>query len=353
MISDELKDRIEDGRKGLNRGFSTGSIKLDSVIQGVQGSTYTLIGGNTGTGKTAFADHSFVLMPYHEMLNHPELNLILRVFYKSFEIERVRKVAKWACHLLLRKYGIIVDINLILSINKNRISDDIYTKVMSMMEYLDKMSDFVHIQDLSTNPTGIFMDTKKYMDSNGKIVEHKKLVRDQEITFHKYVPNNPNEIVIVITDHIGLLRHEKELHSIKERIDKYSEQCITLRNFYGVSSVAISQFNRELADIDRRRFTELTPQLEDFKNTGNCSEDANNVMTLFNPIRYALTEYGGLNVNRFGGRYRSISVLKTRDGSDMIKVNQNFLGECGYFRDFPDPFMEHHYRESKDYTKFT
>lgn len=203
MISDDLKSRIDDGRAGRNRGFSTGSKKLDSIIQGVQGGTYTLIGGNTGTGKTAFADCCFVLLPYLEMISNPELDLVLRVFYKSFEIEKVRKIAKWCCLLLFLKYNIIVDINHVLSINKNRISDDIYTKIMGMLDFLDKMMDFVHIQDVSTNPTGIYMDTKKYMDANGETKEERKLVRGQEIVFHKYIPNNTNEIVEVITDHIG------------------------------------------------------------------------------------------------------------------------------------------------------
>jgi len=353
MISDDLKDKINEGRDGLNRGFSTGSKKLDSIIGGLQRATYYLLGGLPGTGKTAEADHCFILMPYQEMLDNPEFGLKLKVFYRSMEIEKVRKVAKWVCHKIYRKYNIIVDINHVLSINKNRISDDIYNKVMIELEYFDKMMDYVHIIDSSVNPTGIYMEVKHYMDLNGKIIEEVKVDKGQEIKFHKYKPNDPNEIVLSVADHIGLLRAEKEALSKKERIDRYSTQAISLRNFYGVSTLAISQFNRDLADMDRRRFTELTPQMEDFKDTGNASEDANVVMTIFNPSRYNINEYGGLNVVNLGGRYRSMSILKNRDGVDMIKLNRNFLGEVGYSRDFPDPMMNQHYKEAREYTKFT
>lgn len=151
-----------------------------------------------------------------------------------------------------------------------------------------------------------------------------------------------------------LLRGEKELHSTKEKIDKYSEQAIGLRNFFGVSSVAISQFNRDLADIDRRRFTELTPQLADFKNTGNVSEDCNVAITLFNPSRYNLNEYNGhTNLTQYGGRFRSVSILKNRNGGDLVKISQNFLGEAGVFRDFPSVIMNHTIREAREFTKFT
>lgn len=354
---DGLKNRMDEGRSGLNRGFSTGSKKLDSVIQGVQRRTVYALGGGVGTGKTAFTDHSFVLNPYREMLKTiqegVERPLYLRVFYNSFEIEKINKLAKWVCYFLYMDYGIIVDINFVLSIGKNKISQEIYDKVCAYQSYVEKMEDYIHITDISTNPTGIYMDVKKYMDLNGKVEPTKKIVRGHEITFQKYTPNNSDEIVLVITDHVGLLRVEKDCHSKKERIDKYSEQAISLRNFYGVSSIALSQFNRELADLDRRKFAELTPQLEDFKDTGNLSEDANVVMALFNPLRYNLTEYNGINIMSTGGRYRPIIVLKTRDGSDMVKINQNFLGEIGHFRDFPDPLMQHNYREAKEYKQFT
>lgn len=353
---DSLKERIDQGREGLNAGFSTGSEKLDSVVQGVQRRTIYALGGGIGTGKTAFTDHSFVLQPYKEMLtmaNTGIRQLYLRVFYNSFEIEKTNKLAKWVCYKLFEDLGIIVDINFVLSIGKNKISQEIYDKVCTYRDYIEKMEDFVHITDMSTNPTGIYMTVKKYMDANGKTVEERKLVRGQEIVFHKYIPNNPDEIVIVITDHVGLLRVEKECHTKKERIDKYSEQAISLRNFYGVTSVALSQFNRELADLDRRKFSELTPQLEDFKDTGNLSEDANIVMALFNPLRYNITEYNNFNIIAVGGRYRPVVILKTRDGSDMVKLNQNFMGEVGHFRDFPDPFFpERHYRQAKEYSKF-
>lgn len=350
----DVKEQIDRGMSGENKGFSTGSRKLDSIINGVVPRTYYLLGGNLGTGKTAFADHHFVINPYRQFLKNPE-QLRFKCFYYSLEIDAKRKVIKWICNLLYHDHGIIVDVNTVLSVNKNRLSSDIYNKIMEYYNYIDNMMEHVHFIDERTNPTGVYMDTKKYAESElvGKVVTTEQNVKGRLVKKRKYVPVDPNELVLIVVDHIGLISREKDLITKKDRIDKLSEYIINARNLYGFSAVLISQFNRDLKDIDRQRFKELTPQLEDFKDSGNSQEDADIVMTLFNPARYNMAEYAGMNIARLSGRYRSVSVLKNRDGADMIKTHSNFLGEAGYFRDFPDPIMEQHYLEAKNYTKFT
>jgi replicative DNA helicase len=365
VVFDDFLDDVDRGREGRNYGLSTGIKKLDKAIGGVQGNTYYLIGGNTGTGKSAFVDHAFVLSPYANYLQsninsrYNETPIIKpRIFYYSMEISARKKIAKWVCHLMYERHKMIIDIKEVYS-KQSILADEKYRLIKSCRDYIEGMMDYVHIFDSPINPFGIYKTVSSYMEKNGKITEQKRLIKGEELSFKKYIPNDPYEIVLVIVDHIGLLRPEKEFRTKKEIIDHDSENAISLRNFFGVSRVSISQFNRELADIDRRRFTELSPQLEDFKNTGNASEDAEVVMTIFNPARYNLVTYGGsgegtgFNLTLLGGRYRSASILKQRDGEDMLKLNLNFMGEAGHFRDYPDPFMQHHYKEAREYTKFT
>lgn len=351
MLFDDFINEVDRGRSGENISLSTGLPKLDELIGGVGKRTYYSIGSNLGIGKTAFADHAFVLVPYHHMLMNPEGNKI-RIYYYSFEISKLNKIAKWVCHLAYRKYNLILDIKEVYS-RRSILTEEKYKIINEFRDYVNKMEDYVHIFDTPTNPTGLYMDVRKHMEANGKIVDNTQLVRGIELKFKKYIPNDNKEIFLYIEDHVGLVRGEKDLRTKKEKIDKGSEYAVGLRNFFGASKLAISQFNREIADLDRRRHAELTPQLEDFKDTGNVSEDADIVMSLFNPLRYNLTEYNKMNVLSMGGRYRNMVVLKNRDGQDMYKHNLNMLGEVGFFREFPDPFMQHHYREAKDFTKFT
>lgn len=351
-VFDDLMYEVDNGRAGLNLSLSTGLPKLDNLIGGVGKATYYLVGANLGIGKTAFVDHSFILNPYHQARSHPEDGIKIRIFYYSFEISRLNKIAKWVCYLIYKKTGLVMDIKEVFS-RRSTLAEEKYQLIVEMRDYIDQMMDFVHIFDQPTNPTGLYKDMRGYAEANGKIVEYKKLVRGKEFTFQKYIANDPKEIVLYVEDHIGLVRTETDLKTKKDRIDKGSEYAVGLRNFFGISKVAISQFNREIADTDRRRFGELTIQLEDFKDTGNASEDANVVMGLFNPLRYNLNEYSGMtNLIDMGGRYRNIITLKNRDGSDMIKHHINMLGEVGHFREFPDPYMHQHLLQARNYTQF-
>lgn len=359
-IFDDFIDDVDYGRYGYNYGLSTGIPKLDKAINKVQRAGYYLLGGETGTGKTALADQIFVLAPYANFLRNqmnartePDKPIIkLRVFYYSMEIAAKKKIAKWVCNLMYQRHGLIISINEVYS-KQSTLSEEKYQQIKMARDYIEGMMEYVHIFDSPINPYGMYKEVSEYMKKNGVISTYTKEIKGQTLEFSKYTPNDPFEIVILIADHIGLIRKEKELLTKKDVIDKDSENSISLRNFFGVTKVAISQFNRDLADMDRRRFTELSPQLQDFKNTGNVSEDAETVLTLFNPLRYNLTEYGGMAIPMLGSRFRSLSILKNRDGEDMLKLNLNFMGEAGHFRDFPDPWFQHNYKEAREYTKFT
>ena len=57
MIVESLLAQIDKGRLGKNQGISIGLPKLESVIDGLTQSTYTLLFAGTGSGKT---DYNFL-----------------------------------------------------------------------------------------------------------------------------------------------------------------------------------------------------------------------------------------------------------------------------------------------------
>lgn len=97
-----------------------------------------------------------------------------------------------------------------------------------------------------------------------------------------------------------------------------------MRNNFNVSTVAISQFNRDLADYGRQKFKELCPQDADFKNTGNTYEDADTVLALFSPRRHGIQKYHNYDILKLQNRILFSFILKNRDGNDNIAVPLNF-----------------------------
>jgi replicative DNA helicase len=364
MIYDNFIRYVDDGRKGLNAGIPMGFPRLDKYLRGLQKKKYYLVGAETGVGKTALADEMFILNPYEEIIKNNRKES-LKVFYYSFEIDLESKLAKWVSYRIFQDHKIEIDPEHILGMDmkdedddKNKLSEENYKLVLSYKKYFEELFDKIQFEDIPINPTGIKKQVENYCNENGKFVEYEKIVEGKPKKIKYYKPNNINEYVLVIVDHVGLVKAEQKLQK-KANIDKLDEHLIELRNKYRCSPVVISQFNRELGDIQRQKFKELRPQLTDFKDSGNTQESANVVIALFHPKRYNITNYLDYELKTQShdilDSFRTAFVLKNRGGRDGVYIAFRFLGICGYYEEIPksEDFKENPkwYKKIPDFSK--
>jgi len=326
---------------------------------------YTLIGGHSGTGKTAFLDVVYVLKPY-EWLQANETDIEIRWIYRSMERSAVYKKAKWACYKLWMDYKILMDVPTLLGwgSQKSKVTNEIFEKVKSSRDYFEKMFDYVELVDGPINPTGIYKHVKEYALFHGKIEEIPYLTKDGiHRKRRKYIPKNDKLLTIIIEDHIGKLRGEKIENQFaksgsKEIIDKMSDyNASEFRDFYGFSPIAIMQFNRGLEGSARgaqlvKHEVDLSPLPTDFKGSGNIYEDADMVFGLYNPFKVKDMNHMGYKIQNFVdkrgyNRFRSITCLKNSYGIDDVSYGLNFLGECGALKELPKA------EEITDYSKYT
>lgn len=336
MISKEqVQEQIRRGVLGLNAGIPHGHTKLTEFIPNIQLSTYYLVGGELSTGKSAFANDMFVYNPIDWYLdNKEETDIRLKIPYYSFEIPKRDMTIKYIARRIYKKYGILLDINYILSRGKNKISQEHYDLVVNELPVLNDLEDILLVQDLPKNPTGIWNDLLKIASENGSGVEKNPANGNYEFTKEIYKPNNENLYVIPVVDHIGLTRKEREFNK-KEVIDKLSAYMIILRNKCNFSPVLVQQLNRSLSSTDRFRLDRVEPQLSDFKESGNTQEDANVVLALFSPQRYEIPTFRDYDVAKLRNRFRSVSILKNRDGEADKILGMQFIGEVGTFSELP------------------
>lgn len=335
MISKEqLNEQIKRGILGLNTGIPHGYNKLTEFIPNIQQSTYYLVGGELGTGKSAFANDAFVYNPIDWYLdNKHDTDIKLLIPYYSFEIPKKDMTVKFAARRLYKRTGILLDINYILSRGKNKCSEEHYQMIMKEMDILDELQDILLVQDLPKHPTGIWYDLLKIAHDNGTGIK-KDNDGGYSFTEENYKPNNQNLFVIPLVDHIGLTRKEREF-SKKEVIDKLSAYMIILRNKCNFSPVLVQQLNRTMSSTDRFKLDRVEPQLSDFKESGNTQEDANVVLALFSPQRYEMPNFRDYNINLLRNRFRSLSILKNRDGEADKMLGMEFIGEVGTFFELP------------------
>jgi len=327
-----LKQDVDDGRSGKNRGIPMGFDRLNHYI-GLRKKMYFLVGGLTGSGKTSLIDDAFVLNPSEWVQSKfNKKGQKLHIIYRSMERSRNYKLGKWVARKIFLDTGTIIPLGKLLGWT-GRLSDDDYRLFLSYEKYINDLSKIVHIIDGTENPIGVAAQIKEYAMENGTVVKVDK--------YHKrYIPNDPDTVTIVVIDHIGLLKPTKEYPSKKARIDKMSDELRHIRDFFGYTPVVVSQFNREIANINRIRSGDVEPQLEDFKDSSNTQDDADVVLALFDPMRYKVEDPSGYDLSRlrdqWGAKYfRSLRLIKNSYGEDDVRVGLGFLGQVGLFKELP------------------
>jgi replicative DNA helicase len=346
-------EAIEHGKQGKNTGIPFSLPELNYSIGGLRRKKYILLGANSSVGKTALADY-IIISAIKWLIDNPDSGKSLKVFYESLEIDTDSKLVKWACLLLYLTENIIIDSDTVLSARRDKqtnevikIPQEIEEQIKKLEPYFIQIEKFVEINDRKINPTGIWKKVKDYCESNGywkeELIEQEengKIVTKPTRVYH---PNNPDEVVVSVKDHIGLQKGETEhssgvfLSSKKQIIDKTSEYNIENRNTYGVTHIDLSQFNRELNDIQRKKFEEPTPQDSDFKESGTPFEDCDICISPFSPDRYNLKQYRGYDLSDIDvcKRFIYVYILKNRGGKFGVGIPMRFLGECGYFEELP------------------
>lgn len=372
-------EQVMKGQQGLNAGLSTGLIPLDRALNGIQKKSIYAVAAAPKVGKTTLVDSAFVLEPYLEYLDYmaknPDSKRRIHWIYFSFEIDRVKKELKYASYFMQRDYGInmFVHKNRVYPMSPNYIEgklkdqDDevillqpdhfekiklIYAnRIIPLFGQYDKqgkkikngMIDFIEARD---NPTGLRNYILNYAENNGTFIKEKyKTKNEQNQVVEKqriagYNETNPELFTIIVSDHVRKLNRERG-YSMKENIDKFIEYQVELRNWCKFTFVDIVHLNRSISAIDRIKYMSewLYPTGDDIKDTGNLSEEADYVITMFNPQdeKYNIKKHFGLELfdsegNSLYPYYRSVHLVESRDTDCPNHLQVNMYGGINAFQ---------------------
>lgn len=327
---DKLELQVNRGIAGKNRGIQMGFPKLSKYVSNIQPGRYDLIGGATGTGKTAFVDSAYVYNPLKVIATTPEPEFTLKILYYSIEIAPLQKIAKMVCRKLYEDYGIELDAEALFTKGDRQALDrETAQKVFGYRDYFERLISDNIIFYSSASPDYVWRTVKEYVEGNGK------LITTAEGMIEGYIPHKANEIVVIIIDHISLIDKNSKDSTKKDAIDRLSKMLVAFRNLFNMSPVVVSQFNRGIEGMDRRKLDAVEPQLSDFKDTGSTQEDCNTALSLFYPFKYGIEKHNGYDIKALNRYYRSLSILKNRDGPDNLTMGMFFMGNNGIFKELP------------------
>jgi hypothetical protein len=346
-IYEDIIAEINKGLEGKNNTIPFPIEGLEDYLE-ISKNTMYLLGGSTGSGKSTIAVEVFitgVINWYLKEKEKPDNTIKLSIMYFGMERKQVMLTAKLLSRFIFEEQGIEISAKKILGRTKDKLSLDEQQIVKTYAERFKtwQEDELFMCSEGSKNPTGIKVFIDNFAAKHGKVNNRGDGVLDDKT----YVPNHPNHIVLPITDHIALLKAQKDATgNRKQRIDLFSETMRTARDLYGFSPVIVQQLNRSLSDVNRLKLGDTLPKLSDFAETSDTQNDTDVAISLLDPwrvlgndadediLRYKLKKLKDEKGRKF---YRTMHILKNSYGADGISVPLAFHPVYGIFKKMPKP----------------
>lgn len=322
---------------GLHNSILTPFPNFNKYFPGFERGKYIITTASSGIGKTKITKFLFVINSYKFCKVY---NIPLRIYYFALEETKNNFWLSIISTQLFHKYGIEVDSKTLKSVGESILTEDLLIKVKEVEKEVSDMMNYIEVIDNISNPFGIY----KYVREKSEIYGKKIGEGFNAI----YKPNNPEEYVFIITDHISLLTAEKdpdtgEKMSHWQAINKFSQEYC-LKGFCKRWNYITVNIQQQEAAKEKQEYTfkgnsiedKLEPSLDGLADNKLTQRDCDLVLGLFSPERYNITNFRDYNITKLKGCYRALKVIKDRDfGLDNSYIHLYFNGAINIFKELP------------------
>lgn len=272
-----------------------------------------------------------------------KLNIKLKIFYFSLEMSKEEKMLSCFANILYIKEGLRISPTDLKSTKASKILPEETLEIIKKYEkYFEEIEKTVEFIDDIRHGFGIYNLVREYAMANGKI--HKRNIEiNGKITEVEdyYEPNNPDEYVMIIIDHISLISTEKRngvQMSLHESISVLSsDYLIKLRNRFNYIPVVIQQQSSAQEGIENKKANRLKPTMDGLGDNKLTGRDANVMLGLFSPFRHEIPEYFGYDITKFKDNIRFLEIMGSRQGGAGTVCPLYFDGAVNYFKELPLP----------------
>lgn len=368
-VVDQLKQNRERKLNGDLIAIPWSLPRLSSILPGVRQKHYTIISAASKGGKSQLANYLYMFEPIDWYLKHRDsTNISLKIFYFSLEISADLLIISAISYKLFKSYGIAISPDNLQSVFAGYTLDDRILKIIDSKEFQQWLMEFqsiVTIHDDIRNTTGILLTVKSYAEANGHY-EYKDVAWQNEDgsstnkrVVDRYIPDRPDEYVVVLVDHAGLLSPQKEQGTLYNAIGELSSKIfLQMRDRWGYSPVLIQQQTANSTDAQYTSRGEvvierLKPNPEGLAENKSSKNDANLMISLFWPYNYKIPSYNGWDLARIGMNHRELLINLNRNGISSASIDLMFLGACNYFAELPREPNERVYQQIADYNRNT
>lgn len=328
---EERRERILDGKVNcIPSPFPT--FRYD--FPGVELGTYYLISGSGKSSKSKITNFIFVFNTVLYAYRHQDL-IKLKIFYVLLEEKAENITMKFICYLLYILNHVRIDIKTLKSVDEGRLVQPEIIDLIKSAQYQDILTFFEsHVEFIpDRNPTGIWHTLERYADANG--IKHKKKVEgyDKEV-FDYYEPNNPDEYVMCVVDHISLISTEQGM-DLRNSIKKLSEYMKIVRNKYNYIPVVVQQQNKDTTSLEAFKASKIRPTQAGCADSQDPPKDCDVMLGITSPFAFELPKYLGYDISKLKSSARFLEVVLGRDGESNAVLPLYFDGAVGYYAPLP------------------
>jgi hypothetical protein len=311
---------------------------------------HIIITGNTGSGKSRFTRKILIkdFMKYAKSKGFP-----IKIFLNSLEETPSKVAATLISDWLYAKHRKEYSYYDIMGYREDPLPDEdmnMIREAKAKCEEIYEDLSVVHIPSV----TGFYKEVRDFMYSRGKVFQGKRLEEIKQVDFGSpwdiYVPNDPNQIVICISDTVDKYpgetirgKYHEQYDAIKVFSSYFMRQLLGMK--MGVMTALIQQQVNDKEKIDtnyqgKTIIEKLKPSLATLAKCKATSEDATLAFGIFDPLKVGLTDYNGYEaIDEQPWKFRSLSVLKFREGElppgAEIPIKCNF--KIDEFKELPPP----------------
>nr|DAG98464.1 MAG TPA: Helicase ATPase REPLICATION [Crassvirales sp.] len=343
-VVDNLQKRRENILNGNVNCIPSPFNTFRNNFVGIEQGKYYLVSAHQKSGKTQITSYLFIYAPILYAYKHRE-QIKLKIFYYPLEESKEEIVLRFMSFLLytLSSHTIRIAPIDLKSTDENKVLDKSILDILRSEEYQDILKFFEECVDFreATNPTGVWKDLNEYAKNHGTVHTNKVTYKDRETgeertkeVFDYYTPNDPNEYVMIIWDHVSLTSLERGL-DLRQTIMKLSEYMVNLRNMYSYIPVVIQQQSDETQNLDAFKANKIRPNVSGLADCKYTARDCNMMLGLINPYAFEIPKYLNYDIVKFEDHIRFLEVVLNRNGNSKGVKPLYFDGAVSFFAELP------------------
>lgn len=317
--------------------------RLAKHVPGIIPGIGYLLYANSGIGKSKLFRFLFLQVPYDYIKAHPNSGITFKVILNALEESVEELIDSFVVNRIVRKYGISLSINDLNGFSPTPLSEHVLSIIKEEQAYFNDYANHIIIVN-EGNPYGFYNKVREYASQHGTFYDTEgNPVADVRSGWSKYIPNNPNEIVICATDHLWLYGAESGLSKYDTIVRFSSHYCRQMMNLkFGYATVNIQQAEsakekKEFTIKGQNIIEKLEPSLDSLGDIKVTQRDNLVIMALFSPYRYKIPEYRGYNIAKLKNRARFLFIQKYRRGREGLVDPLLFDGMAETFEEMPIP----------------